>query len=53
MQPEQVQDFTPTPMTLSSTMFYTGIHPETGEKIYVARGKEEKLRQKDWFFTKI
>ena len=53
MQPEQVQDFTPTPMTLSSAMFYTGIHPETGEKIYVARGKEEKLRQKDWFFTKI
>ncbi len=52
MHPEQVQDFTPTPMTLSSAMFYTGIHPETGEKVYVARRKEEKLRQKDWFFRR-
>jgi len=50
MQPEQVQDFTPTPMTLASVVFYTGIDPETGEKIYVARRKEEKLRQKNWFF---
>ncbi|HUW06588.1 MAG TPA: YgiQ family radical SAM protein [Williamwhitmania sp.] len=47
---EQVQDFTPTPMTLSSTIFYTGIDPYTGEKVYVARTKEEKLRQRDYFF---
>jgi len=47
LQPEQVQDFTPTPMTLSSVMFYCGFDPYTGDKIYVARKKEEKLRQKN------
>jgi uncharacterized radical SAM protein YgiQ len=47
---EQVQDFTPTPMTLSSTIFYTGVDPYTGEKVFVARSKEEKLRQRDYFF---
>lgn len=47
---EQVQDLTPTPMTLSSVMFYTGINPYTGEKLYVARTREEKERQKAHFF---
>ncbi len=49
---EQVQDFTPTPMTLSSVMFYTGIDPYTGEKVYVARTQEEKRRQKSYFFSR-
>ena len=47
---EQVQDFTPTPMTLSSVMFYCGFDPYTGEKLYVARQKEDKLKQKEYFF---
>ncbi len=47
---EQVQDFTPTPMTLSSTIFYTGLDPYTGEKVFVARSKEEKQRQHSYFF---
>ena len=49
-RPEQVQDFTPTPMTLATTMFYTGINPYTMEKVYVARTKEEKDKQKGYFF---
>ncbi|MDR0907041.1 MAG: YgiQ family radical SAM protein [Rikenellaceae bacterium] len=47
---EQVQDLTPTPMTLSSVMFYTGIDPYTGEKLYVARNQDDKRRQKSYFF---
>ena len=47
---EQVQDLTPTPMTLSSVMFFTGVNPYTGEKLYVARTREEKERQKAHFF---
>ncbi len=47
---EQVQDLTPTPMTLSSVMFYTGENPYTGESVYVARTQEEKRRQKSYFF---
>ena len=49
-RPEQVQDFTPTPMTLATTMFYTGLNPYTMEKVYVARTKEEKDKQKGYFF---
>jgi uncharacterized radical SAM protein YgiQ len=49
-RPEQVQDFTPTPMTLSTTMFYTGINPYTGEPVYVARTTEEKKQQNQYFF---
>ena len=49
-RPEQVQDFTPTPMTLSTTMFYTGINPYTREPIYVARTPEEKKSQNQYFF---
>ena len=47
---EQVQDLTPTPMTLSSVMFYTGVNPYTGEEVYVARSQEDKRRQKAYFF---
>ncbi|MDR3351163.1 MAG: YgiQ family radical SAM protein [Prevotellaceae bacterium] len=50
MHPEQVQDFTPTPMTHASAMFYTGIDPVTMRKVFVPRVKTEKLRQKEWFF---
>ena len=48
--PEQVQDFTPTPMTLATTIFYTGMNPYTMEKVYVAKTKEEKDIQKSYFF---
>ena len=47
---EQVQDLTPTPMTLSSVMFFTGENPYTHEKVYVARTQEQKRRQKSYFF---
>ena len=47
---EQVQDLTPTPMTLSSVMFYTGENPYTGEKVFVARSQEDKRKQKAYFF---
>lgn len=47
---EQVQDLTPTPMTLSSVMFYTGENPYTGESVFVARSQEDKRRQKSYFF---
>lgn len=50
IKPEQVQDFTPTPMTLATTMYYTGFDPYTGKKVYVARSTEEKRRQKEYFF---
>ncbi len=44
--PEQVQDFYPTPSTLSTCMYYTGIHPLTGEKVYVPRDPHEKEIQR-------
>jgi len=47
---EQVQDYTPTPMTLASVMYYCGFDPYTGKKLYVAREKEEKMKQKGYFF---
>jgi uncharacterized radical SAM protein YgiQ len=50
IKPEQVQDFTPTPMTLSTLMYYTGFDPYSGKKIYVARSLEDKRRQKEYFF---
>jgi len=43
---EQVQDFTPTPMTVSTCMYYTGLDPFTGKKVYVARDKKEKAMQR-------
>jgi uncharacterized radical SAM protein YgiQ len=50
IKPEQVQDFTPTPMTLSTLMYYTGFDPYTGKKVHVARSIEDKRRQKEYFF---
>lgn len=47
---EQVQDFTPTPMTLATEMFYTDINPYTGEKIFSAKSKGEKEAQRKFFF---
>lgn len=47
---EQVQDFTPTPMTLATEIYYTGIHPYTGEKIFTAHTEREKLAQRRFFF---
>ena len=47
---EQVQDFTPTPMTLATEIYYTGFHPYTGEWIYTARTQDEKLAQRRFFF---
>jgi uncharacterized radical SAM protein YgiQ len=44
---EQVQDFTPTPMTLSSVMFYCGFDPYSGKELYVAKNKEDKLKQRN------
>lgn len=44
--PQQVQDFIPTPGTLSTCMYYTGLHPLTGEKIYTAKSYEEKQMQR-------
>ena len=49
-QLEQVQDFTPTPMTLSSEIYYSGIHPYTMKPVYTAKSKEEKLNQRQYFF---
>lgn len=47
---EQVQDFTPTPMTLATEMYYAGINPYTNEKIYTARTLKEKENQRQFFF---
>ncbi len=44
--PEQVQDFYPTPGSLSTTMYYTGINPLTGQKVYVPRSQKEKNMQR-------
>lgn len=45
-QPEQVQDFYPTPGTLSTTMYYTGIDPRDGKPVYVPKTFEEKMMQR-------
>lgn len=47
---EQVQDFTPTPMTLATEMYYTGINPETMQPIYVATRQDDKHAQNLLFF---
>lgn len=47
---EQVQDFTPTPMTLATEIYYSGYHPYTMEPVYTAKTKEEKLEQRKFFF---
>lgn len=47
---EQVQDFTPTPMTLATEVYYSGYHPYTMERIYTARNPQEKQNQRKFFF---
>ncbi len=47
---EQVQDFTPTPMTLATETYYSGYDPYTLEKVYTARTREEKQAQRQYFF---
>ena len=47
---EQVQDFTPTPMTVSTETWYTGYDPYTLEKVYSAHSPKEKLAQRQYFF---
>jgi uncharacterized radical SAM protein YgiQ len=49
-QLEQVQDFTPTPMTVSTEIYYSGYHPYTHEETYTAKTKDEKLLQRMYFF---
>lgn len=49
-QLEQVQDFTPTPMTVSTEAWYTGYHPYTLEPIYSAKTQRDKLAQRQFFF---
>ena len=47
---EQVQDFTPTPMTISTETWYTGYHPYTLENVFSAKTPKEKLAQRQFFF---
>ena len=49
---DQVQDFTPTPMTVSSVMFYSGLDPRTMKPVFVERDPEKKKAQKSFFFKK-
>ncbi len=46
MNPQQVQDFYPTPGSISTAMFYTGIDPYSGKEVYVAKSPEEKAMQR-------
>ena len=46
IRPEQVQDFYPTPGTVSTCMFYTGLDPYTLKPVYVAKSREEKAMQR-------
>ncbi len=46
MQPEQVQDFIPTPGSLSTVMYYSGYHPLTGERVFTAKKGHEKALQR-------
>lgn len=47
---EQVQDFTPTPMTVAEVIYYSGVHPYTLKPIKTVKSKEEKLNQNRFFF---
>jgi radical SAM superfamily enzyme YgiQ (UPF0313 family) len=42
---EQVQDFTPTPMSVSTCMYYTGLNPFTLEPVHVPKGREKKIQR--------
>jgi uncharacterized radical SAM protein YgiQ len=47
---EQVQDFTPTPMTVAEVIYYTGLHPYTLKPVFTAKSPEEKKNQNRYFF---
>ncbi len=47
---EQIQDFTPSPMTLATEIYYTGFHPYTLESVYTAKTKDQKNAQRQFFF---
>nr|HPR32925.1 DUF3362 domain-containing protein [Prolixibacteraceae bacterium] len=47
---EQVQDFTPTPMTLATVIYYSGVHPYTLKPVYTARSPKERHDQQKFFF---
>lgn len=47
---EQVQDFTPTPMTVSTETYYSGVHPYTLKPVFTAKSKDDKLAQRKYFF---
>ena len=47
---EQVQDFTPTPMTVATEAWYSGFHPYTLEPVFSAKTQREKLAQRQFFF---
>lgn len=47
---EQIQDFTPSPMTLATEIYYTGIHPYTLKPVFTAKSNEEKNAQRQFFF---
>ncbi|MFA9391321.1 MAG: YgiQ family radical SAM protein [Prolixibacteraceae bacterium] len=47
---EQVQDFTPTPMTVATVIYYAGVHPYTLKPVFTPKTKEEKLEQRKFFF---
>ena len=47
---EQVQDFTPTPMTVSTEAWYTGLHPYTLQSVFSAKSQRDKLAQRQFFF---
>jgi len=47
---EQIQDFTPTPMTLATVIYYTGYHPYTMQKVFTPKSQKEKLAQRKYFF---
>ena len=53
LETDQVQDFTPTPLTVATTIFATGYHPYTLEKVFCEHDPEEKRRQKSFFFEKV
>lgn len=47
---EQIQDFTPSPMTLATEIYYTGYHPYTLEQVYTAKTEDQKRKQHQFFF---
>lgn len=49
-QLEQVQDFTPTPMTVATVIYYSGVHPYTLQPVETTKKKEDKLKQRAFFF---